>query len=131
MTLLESGIIYISKGPNFHISHCNFQYNKNSSALKKLGDNFRVKYEITITNTVFASSTPIINKGFLYLQSTNLHLQGPVLLYNVSYVDSLIYVEIRSFKQVFKGTSWGLLGALPGWGPGQNAPVAPPVDKPH
>ena len=88
--LLESEIIYISKGPHLHISHCSFHYNENSSALKKLGYNFRAKYEIIITDTVFVSSTPSINKGFLYLHSTNLHLQGPVMFYNISNVDSVI-----------------------------------------
>ena len=45
----------------------------------------------------------------------------------LEYLDLTALLEyIDLLNRYSGGPSWGLLGPLSGWGPGQNAPVAPP-----
>ena len=46
----------------------------------------------------------------------------------LEYLDLTALLEyIDLLNRYSGGPSWGLLGPLSGWGPGQNAPVAPPL----
>ena len=46
------------------------------------------------------------------------------LLESLALTALLEYIDL--LNRYSRGPSWGLLGPLSGWGPGQNAPVAPP-----
>ena len=49
----------------------------------------------------------------------------------LEYLDLTALLEyIDLLNRYSGGPSWGLLGPLSGWGPGQNAPVAPPCGRP-
>ena len=49
----------------------------------------------------------------------------------LEYLDLTALLEyIDLLNRYSGGPSWGLLGPLSGWGPGQNAPVAPPPPPP-
>ena len=49
----------------------------------------------------------------------------------LEYLDLTALLEyIDLLNRYSGGPSWGLLGRLSGWGPGQNAPVAPPCGRP-
>ena len=49
----------------------------------------------------------------------------------LEYLDLTVLLEyIDLLNRYSGGPSWGLLGPLSGWGPGQNAPVAPPCGRP-
>ena len=46
----------------------------------------------------------------------------------LEYLDLTALLEYIDLLNRYSGDpSWGLLGPLSGWGPGQNAPVAPPL----
>jgi len=86
MSTIE-GIIHISAGPNVYINHCIFHCNQNSTALSKVRSH---NIKITITNTVFSSSTSAKTKGLIYVRRSELHLQGSVIFHNISHTDSII-----------------------------------------
>ena len=49
----------------------------------------------------------------------------------LEYLDLTALLEyIDLLNRYSGGSSWGLLGPFSGWGPGQNAPVAPPPPPP-
>ena len=49
----------------------------------------------------------------------------------LEYLDLTALLEyINLLNRYSGGPSWGLLGPLSGWGPGKNAPVAPPPPPP-
>ena len=49
----------------------------------------------------------------------------------LEYLDQTALLEyIDLLNRYSGGPSWGLLGPLSGWGPGQNSPVAPPPPPP-
>ena len=50
------------------------------------------------------------------------------LLENLDLTALLEYIDL--LNRYSRGPSWGLLGPLSGWDPGQNAPVAPPPPPP-
>ena len=85
----NSGIIDIKDGPNIHISHCIFHYNRYSPAITKTAEN-SVKLKVIITNTVFSSCIAQRLYQFMYLESTELHLQGPIIFFNISNINAVI-----------------------------------------
>ena len=49
----------------------------------------------------------------------------------LEYLDLTALLEYIDLLNRYSGVpSWGLLGPLSGWGPGQNSPVAPPPPPP-
>ena len=78
---------------NINITHCRFHHNKKSSVIYLEG--IRAAYSeirITITNTVFLSSMVLV-RGLLYIRKAEMHLQGPVIFYNISHTDSVIRLD--------------------------------------
>ena len=89
------GVISITDGPNLGISNCSFHHNKNNPALTK-GTNTAyqlARVNITIVNTVFSSSS-VVKKGFFFVEMAELHLQGPVIFYNITGPKSIIRLHI-------------------------------------
>ena len=88
------GIIYISNSQNIYIIHFRFHHNTYSLALKVVGISYlELRTRITITNTVFLSSTLVRSKRLLNIIRAELHLQGPVIFYNISHTDSVVRLE--------------------------------------
>ena len=89
------GVISITDGPNLGISNCSFHHNKNNPTLTK-GTNTAyqlVRVNITIVNTVFSSSS-VGTKGFFFVEMAELHLQGPVIFYNITGPKSIIRLHM-------------------------------------
>ena len=84
------GIIDIFEGPNVHISYCKFHHNKHCAAITKQTFFSLVKFSITISNTVFSSSSANLIHGFLNLQYAALKFNGPVIFHNISSITSVI-----------------------------------------
>ena len=95
-SLSLEGIIDIIDGPNLYVNNCSFHHNTHSPAITKrtitVHKLFRIN--ITIANTVFSSSTGVALRGLLFGQFIELHLQGPVIFYNISSTDCLIRLHM-------------------------------------